>query len=74
MGGNVHAVTEFLTPNELCAMYKKVRGEKLRYQEVSFDEFQALLPPLLADLPHQMAMVREFWAVRQGRNRSSTRA
>ena len=59
-GRYVHAVTQFLTPNELCATYKTVRGEELRYQEVGIDEFQALLPPMLADLPHQMAMVREF--------------
>ena len=28
--------------------------------EVTLNEFQAILPPMLADLPHQMAMVREF--------------
>ena len=52
--------TEFLTPNELCAAYRIVRGKELRYREVSINEFQALLPSMLADLPHQMAMVREF--------------
>ena len=59
-GRYIHAVTEFLTPNELGATYKKVRGEELRYKEVSLEEFKEILPPILADLPHQMGMVREF--------------
>ena len=59
-GRFVHAVSEFLTPNELGAIFKEVRGEELRYKEVSMQQFTDLLPPMLADLPNQMAMVREF--------------
>jgi uncharacterized protein YbjT (DUF2867 family) len=60
-GRYVHAVSEWLTPNEIGEGFRKVKGKELRYAEVSVEEFTKALPPLLGqELPHQMGMVREF--------------
>ena len=59
-GKYIHAVTQFLSPNDFCAAYKNVFGEEMRYNEMSLEQFKSMLPPALSDLPTQMAMVREF--------------
>jgi NmrA-like family len=55
-----HAVSQFLSPHELVTTFKAVRGEELRYEELSVEQFRAILPPILSDLADQWSMMREF--------------
>jgi putative NADH-flavin reductase len=60
-GKYTHAVGEFLSPAQIGEGYKKVRGEELRYEEVSVEVFKQILPASLAgELPHHMQIAREF--------------
>lgn len=60
-GKYIHAVTAFLTPAEIAATFKEVKGEELRYTQIMDEEFNNMLPPVLqGKKPLQMAMVREF--------------
>lgn len=66
-GRRVHAVSEWMTPNQIAEAFSRALGEEVKFQSVPAEVFQSFMPPNGAEeLTENMVLVRDYSYYGQG--------